>query len=110
MSIDLDALIDLELATPHYRRRSPLLNELFLKNTISQRRRAANNTIDFLVPLNALLIVFDYILLPDVLMYSFLSRWVIGPACMVHHSQSSTGTVSNRMEWFIAAAIYRRHR
>ena len=32
MSIDLDALIDLELATPRYRRRSALLNELFLNN------------------------------------------------------------------------------
>ena len=79
MSTDLDALIDLELAKPRYLRRSRLLNDLFLKSTYAERRRAANKPLDFLVPLNAALIVFDFLLLPDVALYSILSRWVVGP-------------------------------
>ena len=79
MSIDLDALIDQELTTPRYRRRSTTLNELFLKNTSAERRQAANQCLDFLVPMNAALIVFDFLLLPDVAVYSILSRLVVGP-------------------------------
>ena len=79
MFTDLDALIDLELAKPRYRRRARLLNDHFLQNTLAERQRAAKRSLDFLVPLNAVLIVFDFLLLPDVATYSILFRWVIGP-------------------------------
>ena len=105
MSIDLDALIDLELATPRYRGRSHLLNDLFLTNTHGERRQAAKNTVDFLVPLYAGLIVFDFVLLPDVFVYSILARWVVVPVmwCLIRgHKRASV----DWMEWSIAAAIY----
>ena len=105
MSSDLDELIDLELAKPRYLRRSRLLNDLFLKNTYVERRRAANKTVDFLVPLNAALIVFDLLLLPDVAVYSIFSRWVIGPLtwCLIRGRKRAS------VEWIegsIAVAIF----
>ena len=105
MSADLDALIDLELATPRYRRRSTLLNDLFLANTHAERRQAAKNTVDFLVPLYAGLIVFDFVLLPDVAAYSVLCRWIVAPLmwCIIRgHKRASV----DWMEWSIAAAIF----
>lgn len=105
MSTELDTLIDLELETPRYRRRSTLLNELFLKNTTTQRLQAAKTTLDFLVPLYAFLIVFDFILLPDVVMYSILCRWIVGPV-MWGIIRGVKRPNIDRMEWSIAAAIY----
>ena len=105
MSIDLDAFIDRELAISRYRRRSALLNELFLKNTTNQRRQAAKNTVDFLVPLYTALIVFDFLLLPDVFFYSILARCVVGPLmwCIIRgRKQASVEWV----EWSIATAIF----
>ena len=105
MSIDLDALIDLELATPRYRRRSALLNELFLNNITNQRRQAAKYTADFLVPLYAGLIVFDFILLPDVFIYSMLMRWVLAPLMWLVIRGRKRASVE-WIEWAIATAIY----
>ena len=105
MSIDLDAFIDRELATPRYRRRSALLNDLFLKNTTNQRRQAAKHTLDFLVPLYAVLIIFDFILLPDVFIYSILMRWVVGPLMWLIIRGRKRASVE-WIEWSIAAAIY----
>ena len=105
MSVDLDALIDLELATPRYRRRSHLLNDLFLTNTHGERLQAAKNTVDFLVPLYAALIAFDFVLLPDVAAYSVLCRWIVGPLmwCIVRGRKRAS---VDWMEWSIAAAIF----
>ena len=105
MSVDLDALIDLELATPRYRRRSHLLNDLFLTNTHGERLQAAKNTVDFLVPLYAALIAFDLVLLPDVAAYSVLCRWIVGPLmwCIVRGRKRAS---VDWMEWSIAAAIF----
>ena len=105
MSIDLDAFIDRELATPRFRRRSALLNELFLQNTTCQRLQAAKNTLDFLVFLYAALIVFDFLLLPDVVVYSVLTRWVAGPLlwCILRGRKQAS------VEWLeqsIAAGIF----